>query len=118
MHRCFWIFSAIFGPVAALTIASGALAQSVGVPTLNLDPVCRGIAQQAATPGEVGGPDLSYRQCLRSEMAMRQRLARKWATYTADERANCIGSETGGFASYSDLATCLQMAKRARQFLQ
>lgn len=118
MHRCFRIFSSMIGPVAALTIAGGALAQSVGVPTLNVDPVCHGIAQQAATPGEIGDPDLSFRRCVRSEIAMRQRLARKWATYTSDEKATCIGSETGGFASYSDLATCLQMAKRARRFKQ
>jgi len=118
MHRGFWIFSAMIGPLAAATIAGGALAQSAGVPKLNVDPVCRGIAQQAATPGEVGGPDLSFRRCIKSEMTMRHRLVRKWATYTPGEKTNCIGSEAGGFASYTDLATCLQMAKQARKLNQ
>lgn len=105
-------------PAAAMLLLATLPARSQQIPNLNLDPVCRGIAQQAATPGEIGGPDLSFRRCVKSEMAMRHRLARKWATYTRQEKTNCIGSETGGFASYTDLATCLQMAKRARQFNQ
>jgi hypothetical protein len=102
----------------ALLATSGtySVAQSPGVPKLNVGPVCRGIAQQAATPGEIGGPDLSYSRCVKSEMTMRHKLVGKWATYTASEKANCIGAEMGDFASYTDLATCLQMAKQARSF--
>jgi hypothetical protein len=77
--------------------------------------VCRGIAQQAATPGETGGPALGYGRCIQSEMAMRRKLIRRWAKYTPDEKANCIGSEMGGYGSYTDLATCLQMARDARK---
>jgi hypothetical protein len=99
-----------------LSVTGGVLAQSGGVPKLNVDPVCRGIAQQAGTPGERGGQDLSFRSCVASEMAMRNRLGRRWASYTPDEKANCVGSEMGGFASYTDLATCLEMAKDARNF--
>jgi hypothetical protein len=93
-----------------------AVAQPSGVPNLNVRPVCRGIAQQAATPGERGGPDLGYGQCIQSEMATRRKLIHRWARYTPDEKASCIGSTTGGFASYTDLATCLEMAKEARKF--
>ena len=35
-------------------------AQSQAVPDLNVDPVCHGIAQQAANPSEKGGPDLAF----------------------------------------------------------
>jgi hypothetical protein len=103
---------------AAMLLIATLPARSQEIPKLNVDPVCRGIAQQAATPGEVGGPDLSFRRCVKSEMAMRHKLAGKWAMYTRNEKTNCIGSESGGFASYTDLATCLQMAKQARQFNQ
>jgi len=34
------------------------------------------------------------------------------------EKTNCIGSESGGLASYTDLVTCLEMARDARQFNQ
>jgi hypothetical protein len=42
-------------PAAVLLIA-GWPAQADDVPELNVDPVCRGIAQQAKDPGERGGP--------------------------------------------------------------
>ena len=114
MTKSIWISG---GLTAALSLAAvdGAAAQSSGVPNLNVRPVCRGIAQQATTPGERGGPALGYGQCIRSEMAMRRKLIHRWARYTPDEKANCIGSEAGGFASYTDLATCLEMAKEARK---
>jgi hypothetical protein len=96
-------------------LIGNASAQSSGVPVLNVRPVCRGIAQQAATPGERGGPDLGYGQCIQSEMAMRRKLIRRWARYTPEEKASCIGDQMGGYGSYTDLATCLQMAKEARK---
>jgi hypothetical protein len=99
----------------SLSVFGAAIAQSGGVPNLNVRPLCRGIAQQAATPGESGGPALGYGQCVQSEMAMRRKLIRQWARYTPDEEANCIGSEMGGYGSYTDLATCLQMARDARK---
>ncbi|MGB6283670.1 MAG: hypothetical protein WBG18_04515, partial [Xanthobacteraceae bacterium] len=59
---------------AAATIALFAVrpAQSQAVPDLNVDPVCHGIAQQAANPSEKGGPDLAFTQCVQSEQAMRK----------------------------------------------
>jgi len=36
-------------------------------PGLNGDPVCHGIAQQAANPTEKGDPDLSFANCVKSE---------------------------------------------------
>ena len=49
-------------------------AQSQAIPDLNVDPVCHGIAQQAANPSEKGGPDLAFSKCVQSEQAMRQKL--------------------------------------------
>jgi hypothetical protein len=51
---------------AALLLAASWPALSDDVPELNVDPVCRGIAQQAKDPGERGGPDLAYAQCVRA----------------------------------------------------
>ena len=56
-------------------------AQSQEVPVLNVEPVCRGIAQQASDPSEKGGPDLAFSQCIKSEQAIRQRLVEEWATF-------------------------------------
>ncbi|HET8920528.1 MAG TPA: hypothetical protein VFN27_12705 [Xanthobacteraceae bacterium] len=105
---------------AAATIALFAVraAQSQAVPDLNVDPVCHGIAQQAANPSEKGGPDLAFSQCVQSEQAVRQKLVNEWSTFLPAEKSNCIGAERGGMASYTDLVSCLEMARDARQLNQ
>jgi hypothetical protein len=80
---------------------------------LNVDPVCRGIAQQAAGPSEKGGPDLAFSKCVQSEQGMRQKLVNEWSTFLPTEKTNCIGAEMGGMASYTDLVSCLEMARDA-----
>jgi hypothetical protein len=102
---------------AVLSIAVGP-AQSQAIPDLNVDPVCRGIAQQAANPSEKGGSDLAFSQCVQSEQAMRQKLVNEWPTFSPSEKSNCIGAQGGGLASYTDLVSCLEMAKDARQLNQ
>jgi hypothetical protein len=62
-----------------------------------------------------GGPDLAFAQCVKSEQAMRQKLVNEWPTFKPAEKANCIGSEKAGYASYTDLVTCLEMARDARK---
>jgi hypothetical protein len=104
-------------PVVILLTASWS-ARSQNIPDLNVDPVCHGIAQQAANPSEKGGPDLAFAQCVKSEQAMRQKLVGEWSTFLPAERVNCIGSEMGGMASYTDLVSCLEMARDARQLNQ
>jgi hypothetical protein len=102
---------------AALAIVFGIMpAYSDDVPRLNIDPVCHGIAQQAAGPGEKGGPDLAFGQCVKNEEAMRQKLIGEWSTFVPSERSNCVGEETSAsLPSYTDLVTCLEMARAARQ---
>jgi hypothetical protein len=100
---------------AALLLATSFAAFADDVPELNIDPVCRGIAQQAKGPGERGGPDLAFSQCVKSEQAMREKLGKEWPTFAPTDKAHCIGSENGGYASYTDLITCLEMARDARK---
>ena len=45
---------------------------------------------------------------------MRQKLIGEWSTFGPADKATCVGSERGGLASYTDLATCLEMARDAR----
>ncbi|MGA9008539.1 MAG: hypothetical protein WB495_17085 [Xanthobacteraceae bacterium] len=63
-------------PTVILLAASGP-AWSDDVPQLNVDPVCHGIAKQAAGPGEKGGPDLAFSRCVKNEQAMRQKAYRR-----------------------------------------
>ena len=81
---------------------------------LNLDPICRGIAQGAAGAGERGGPDLSFARCVRSERTTRQSLARTWSSYAPGDRQHCVAETTmGGLSSYTNLLGCLKSAKPA-----
>ncbi len=101
--------------LALVTQLTGLVADDV--PHFDLQPVCRGIAQQGGLALE---PNQSARQdfnsCLKSEMVMRGRVVRQWSSFTATEKANCIGeASAGGFQSYTDLLTCLQMAREARK---
>ena len=110
----------LFIAAATATVLSIAVrpAQSQAVPDLNVDPVYHGIAQQAANPSEKGGPDLAFSKCVQSEQAMRQKLVNEWSTFLPTEKTNCIGDQMGGMASYTDLVSCLEMAKDARQLNQ
>ncbi|MGC1351029.1 MAG: hypothetical protein WA858_14780 [Xanthobacteraceae bacterium] len=101
-------------PAAVLLIACWP-AYADDVPDLNVDPVCRGIAQQAKDPGERGGPDFAFAECVKSEQAVRQKLIGEWSTFKRADKTTCLGSEKGGYASYTDLITCLEMARDARK---
>jgi hypothetical protein len=107
----------VAGAILTLLIAVPQSASADDVPVLDVDQVCRGIAQHAAAPGERGGPDLSLAQCISSEQAIRQRLARQWSTFAPADRTECVGEATaGGESSYTDLLTCLQMARQVRNY--
>jgi hypothetical protein len=89
-------------------------AWSQQVPALDLNPICRGIAQGAAGAGERGGPDLSFARCVRNEQAARKRLVRIWSSYAPGDRQHCVAETTmGGLASYTNLRGCLDSAKAA-----
>ncbi len=101
---------------ACCLLAAMSPAHADDVPTLNVEPVCRGIAQQAAAPSEKGGPDLAYSQCVSSEQAMREHLSKEWTTFTAADKAGCIGeARSTSLPSYTDLVTCLEMARDVRK---
>lgn len=81
------------------------------IPNLNVEPLCRGIASHRYAYGERNGPDLGYRQCIQSEIATRRRLARLWPSFSASSKSDCLEDTSGALPSYTDLLTCLQMAR-------
>jgi hypothetical protein len=100
---------------AAVFLIAATPVRSQALPELNVDPVCRGIAQQAAGPGEKGDIDVAFSQCVSSERTVRQKLSDEWSTFLPSEKSTCIGSEQGGLPSYTDLISCLEMARDVRQ---
>lgn len=104
-----------FCSLAFILLSTAMPTEAQDMPNLNVEPVCRGIASHRNTWGERGGPDLAYRQCIQSEIATRRRLARLWPSFSAISKSNCLEDTSGALPSYTDLLTCLQMARDVRR---
>jgi hypothetical protein len=97
-------------------LTSTLFAMADNMPVLDVKPVCHGIAAQAENPTEKGGPDLTYNDCITSEDEVRKELGKKWSTFTAADQGHCVREATmGGESSYTELLTCLEMARDVRQ---
>ena len=59
-----------------------------------------------------GGSAANVEQCLRDEAAAQGQLKTEWAQSVGAEKRSCMVTTTqiGGFASYVELLTCLEMA--------
>ena len=99
--------------IAALCI-SGLPAQSDDIPTLDVRPVCRGIASQSEL--EVGLQRTNFEQCLQSEQAVRDEVKKEWSTFSTADKSHCVAlAKTGGESSYTELLTCMEMARDVRK---
>ena len=105
----------LMGSFSTVLLLSGILAAwPHEIPVLDLNPICRGIAQGAAGAGERGGPNLSFARCVRSEQATRKTLIETWSKYAPHDRQHCVAETTmGGLASYTNLLGCLKSASEA-----
>jgi len=87
-----------------------------GVPVLNVDEVCTGIAKQGGVTFRDPAIAKEKQNCLESEQATRQELVKQWSTFSADDRVHCENeSRMGGESSYTELLTCLEMARDVRK---
>lgn len=85
------------------------------VPVLNIEPVCQGIAQQGGSSFHDTEVTKQKQDCLDSEKLVREDLVKQWSTFSAADRNACIQeATTGGESSYTELLTCLEMARDVR----
>jgi hypothetical protein len=53
---------------------------------------------------------------MKSEQTDREAMIKEWSTFSADDKSHCITETTmGGEASYTDLVTCMEMARDVRE---
>ena len=91
-------------------------AQSDKFPVLNVLPLCRGITSQGADPLQAGDRSVTLQQCLDAEQQDRETMKSEWSTFSASDRKHCIAEATmGGESSYTELVTCLEMARDVRK---
>ena len=108
MRSCF--VSAI--AIAIITPAT-LWARSDDIQNLDVRRVCRGIASQSGL--EVGLQRTNSEQCVQSEQAVREELKKEWSTFSAADKQHCVSlAKTGGESSYTELLTCLEMARDVR----
>lgn len=85
------------------------------VPTLNVEQVCQGIAQQGGVTFHDAAVGEEKKNCIDSEKAIRDQLVKEWSTFAAPDKVACTNeSRTGGESSYTELLTCLEMARDVR----
>jgi hypothetical protein len=111
MFRAFRNFVAT---VLAALCLSGLSARSDDIPTLDVNPVCHGIAIQGEL--EAGLQQTSFQQCVQSEQAVRADVKKEWSTFSTADKTHCVAlAKTGGESSYTELLTCMEMARDVRK---
>jgi hypothetical protein len=85
------------------------------VPVLNVQQVCEGIAQQGGVTFHDSAVGQEKKDCLESEQAIRDELVKQWSSFAAADKVACTNeSKMGGESSYTELLTCLEMARDVR----
>lgn len=83
-------------------------------PTLNVAPICHGITDQSDL--QEGLRQVTFDQCIKAEQVDRDTMIQEWGTFSADDKRHCIAlATTGGESSYTELLTCLEMARDVRK---
>ena len=58
---------------------------------------------------------MEKRNCLDSEQAIRDELVKQWSSFAASDKTACTNEATmGGDSSYTELLTCLEIARDVR----
>jgi hypothetical protein len=85
------------------------------VPQLNVEQVCEGIAKQGGVTFRDPAIELERKNCLQSEQSIRDELVKQWSSFSPADRTSCVNeARMGGESSYTELITCLEMARDVR----
>jgi len=105
---------AFVATVLAALCLSGLSARSDDIPTLDVNPVCHGIAMQGEL--EAGLQQTSFQQCVQSEQSVREEVKKEWSTFSTADKTHCVAlAKTGGESSYTELISCMEMARDVRK---
>lgn len=89
---------------------------SDSMPNIDVAQVCQGIAEQGGVTFHDPEIARTKKDCLDSERLVRNELSKIWENFAASDRTHCmIESKMGGQSSYTELLTCLEMARDARK---
>jgi hypothetical protein len=99
----------------SITAAPVLSARADDVPTLHVEEICHGIVSQSGYGLTAGDPKVAFNQCMDAEAQDRESLKKEWSSFSADDKRHCTAeTQMGGDASYTELITCLEMARDVR----
>jgi len=102
-------------PTALALGAQLILTAADSVPDLNVEQVCEGIAEQGGVTFRDPAIAQEKKNCIDSEQQVREQLVKQWSTFPAADKTHCVNESTmGGESSYTELLTCLEMARDVR----
>jgi hypothetical protein len=102
-------------PTALALGAQLMLTVTDSVPNLNVEQVCEGIAQQGGVTFHDPAVAQEKKNCLDGEKSTRDELVKQWSSFSGADRMSCVNeSKMGGESSYTELLTCLEMARDVR----
>lgn len=98
----------MFFPMKAAIFASAVLVAADQVPSWNVEPSCRLEASRAV-------PTRDMEVCMENERSAREQLVKEWEEFASADKSHCLRLSTlGGEPSYTDLLTCLELERDAR----
>jgi hypothetical protein len=97
-------------PLAALPVAAQLFVTVADtVPTFDVRPSCRAAAAVA------GATQDRMQTCLQSEERARDLIVKDWSQFSAADRNQCaLTASVGGSPTYTEMITCLEMARDTR----
>ena len=92
------------------------LSRPEGVPAISVEQVCQGIAEQGGVTFRDTGTAHAKKECVDSEHEVREKLTKTWGSFQAADQSHCVReTRMGGESSYTELITCLEMARAVRK---
>jgi hypothetical protein len=102
----------MFAPLEAAVLATFLLLVADRIPALKVESHCRAVAQKSGWPD-----DLVI--CRRQEQEAHNQLVRQWGQFAAADKSHCLRLSTlGGEPTYTELLTCLELQRDARNLRQ
>ena len=88
-------------------------ARSDQYPVLNVAPLCHALTDRSSL--QLGIRDVSFDDCMKAEQNDRQTMINEWSTFFQQTTGGVSEATMGGESSYTDILTCLEMARDVRK---
>jgi hypothetical protein len=88
-------------------------ARSDQYPVLNVAPLCHAPTHRSSL--QLGVRDVSFDDCMKAEQNDRQTMINEWSTFFQQTTGGVSEATMGGESSYTDILTCLEMARDVRK---